>query len=158
MRKVSGNSNASMFRNYKESVDNLVRNDQGFLFMSKIRGTPAYWKRFQSEVLAMVKQLGCPSFFLTHSCADLKWNDLLEVIFKSRNLQMAAEEIAGMDYFTRCKFLNDNPVAVVRHFQYRVEVFFIEVILISDPLSNVKYYAIRVEFQVRGSLHIHSFL
>ena len=117
MRKVSGNLNASMFRHYKESVDNLVRNDQGFLFMSKIRGTPAYWKRFQSEVLAMVKQLGCPSFFLTLSCADLKWNDLVEVILKSRNLQMAAEEIAGMDYFTRCKFLNDNPVTVVRHFQ-----------------------------------------
>ena len=39
MRKVSGNLNASMFRHYKESVDNLVGNDQGFLFMSKIRGT-----------------------------------------------------------------------------------------------------------------------
>ena len=71
---------------------------------------------------------------------------------------MAAEEIAGMDYFTRCKFLNDNPVTVVRRFQYRVEVFFREVILISGLLSNLKYYAIRVEFQVRGSPHIHSFL
>ena len=158
MRKVSRNLNASMFRNYKESVDNLVRNDQGFLFMSKIRGTPAYWKRFQCEVLAMVKQLRCPSFFFTLSCADLKWNDVVEVILKSRNLQMAAEEIAGRDYFTRCKFLNDNPVTVVRHFQYRVEVFFREVILNSGPLSNVKHYAIRAEFQVRGSPHIHSFL
>ena len=85
MRKVSGNINASMVRNYKESVDNLVRNDQGFLFTSKIRGTPANWKRFQSEVLAMLKQLGCPSFFLTLSSADLKWNELVEVILKSRN-------------------------------------------------------------------------
>ena len=79
MRKVSGNLNASMFTNCKESVDNLVRNDQEFLFMSKIRGTPAYWKRFQSETLAMVKQLGCPSFFSTLSCADLKWNDLVKL-------------------------------------------------------------------------------
>ena len=71
---------------------------------------------------------------------------------------MATEEIAGMDYFTRCKFLNDNPVTVVRRFQYRVEVFFRELILISGLLSNLKYYAIRVEFQVRGSPHIHSFL
>ena len=104
IRKVSGNLNASMFRNYKESVNNLVRHDKGVLLMSKIRGTSAYWKRFQSKVLAMVKQLGCPSFFLTLSCADLKWNDFVEVILKSRNLQMAVEEIAGMDYFTRCKF------------------------------------------------------
>ena len=28
----------------------------------------------------------------------------------------------------------------------------------SGPLSNVKYYAIRVGFQVTGSPHIHSFL
>ena len=125
--------------------------------MSKIRGTRAYWKRFQSKVLEMVKQLESPSFFLTFSCADLKWNDLVEVILKSRNLQMAAEEIAGMNYFTRCKFLNDNPVTVLRHFQYRVEVFFREVILISGPLSNVKYYAVRVDFRIRGSPHIHSF-
>ena len=46
-----------MFRNYKGFVDNSVRNEQGFLFMGKIKGTPAYWKRFQ--VLAVVKQLGC---------------------------------------------------------------------------------------------------
>ena len=72
--------------------------------MSKIRGTPAYWKRFQSEVLAMVKQLGCPSFFLTLSCADLRWNDLVEVILKSRHLQMTAEEIAGMDYLLDASF------------------------------------------------------
>ena len=71
---------------------------------------------------------------------------------------MAAEKIAGMDSFTRCKFLNDNPVTVVRYFQYWVEVFFREVILISGPLSNVRYYTIRVEFQVRQSPHIHSFL
>ena len=135
MRKVSGNLNASIFRNSKEPVDNLVRNDQGFLFMSTIRGTLAYWKRFQPEVLAMVKQLGYLTFFLTLSCADLKWNDLVEVILKSRNLQMATEEIAGIDYFIRCKFLNENRVTVVRHFQYRVEVFFREVILISGPID-----------------------
>ena len=106
----------------------------------------------------MVKQLGCPSFFLTLSCADLRWNDLVEVILKTRNLKMTAEEIKAMDYFKRCKFLNDNPVTVLRHFEHRVEVFFREVILISGPLSNVNYYAIRVEFQVRGSPHVHSCL
>lgn len=49
MRKMSGNLNVSAFRNCRESVDQFVRNDQGFLFASKIRGTPAYWKKIQSE-------------------------------------------------------------------------------------------------------------
>ena len=32
-------------------------------FMSAIKGTPAYWKKFLHEILAMVKQLGIPTFF-----------------------------------------------------------------------------------------------
>ena len=32
--------------------------------MNQIRGTPAYWKTIQSEVLAMVKQLGWSTSFL----------------------------------------------------------------------------------------------
>ena len=50
-----------------------------------------------------------------------------------------------------------NPVVLARHFQYRVEVFF-KVIIIDGPLGKVKYHAVRVEFQVRGSPHINSFL
>ena len=46
---------------------------------------------------------------------------------------------------------------LARHFQYRVEVFFKEIV-VNGPLGKVTYYAIRVEFQVRGSPHIHSFL
>lgn len=49
MRKMSGNLNVPAFRNYRKSVDQFVRNDQRFLFASKIRGTPAYWKKIQSE-------------------------------------------------------------------------------------------------------------
>ena len=50
-----------------------------------------------------------------------------------------------------------NPVLVVRHFQFRVEVFYKEIIL-DGPLGKTNYYVIRVEFQVRGSPHIHSFI
>ena len=43
------------------------------------------------------------------------------------------------------------------HFQYRVEIF-LKVIVLNGPLGKTSYYAIRVEFQVRGSPHIHSFI
>ena len=62
MKKVTGQLTAGMFANYGESVKGFASNDQGFLFMNQIKGTPAYWKKFQREVLAMVKQLGCPTF------------------------------------------------------------------------------------------------
>ena len=40
-----------------------------------------------------------------------------------------------------------------------IHFFFLKIPLIStSPLSKVKYFAIRIEFQVGGSLHAHSFL
>ena len=35
---------------------------------------------------------------------------------------------------------------------------FFKVVVIDGPLGKVKYHPIRIEFQVRGSPHVHSFL
>ena len=125
--------------------------------MSAIKGTPAYWEKNLFQVLAMVKQLGLPTYFMTLSCADLRWNELPTIISRLNGLNLSEEEILQMDYRTRCDVLNSNPVLLARHFQYRVEVFFREIV-VDGPLGKVTYHAIRVEFQVRGSPHIHSFL
>ena len=56
-----------------------------------------------------------------------------------------------MTYFTRCNLLNKNPV--------KIAVFYKRTIRLSTgPLGKVKYYARRVEFQLRDSPNIHSFL
>ena len=44
---------------------------------------------------------------------------------------------------------------MARHFQYfKVEVFFKEIVL-GGPLGKTKYHDICIEFQERGSLHVH---
>ena len=126
--------------------------------MNKIKRSPAYWKRFQFEVLAMIRQLGCPTFYLTLSCADLHWPELFSIISKIDKKPLSMEEINQLNYFERCKMLNENPLFVARHFQHRVELLFAEVLIGSDLLGVLTYYAIRVEYQFRGSLHMHSFL
>ena len=110
-----------------------------------------------SDVLAMVKQLGIPSFFMTLSCADLRWNELPAIISKLKGKELSEEEIAEMTYFERCELLNSNPVLLARHFQYRVEVFYKEIV-INGPLGKLKYHVIRIEFQFRGSPHSHCLL
>ena len=159
MKKVSSNSlTAGMLsNNFSETIKSFIAKDEGFNFMNPIKGTPAYWKRFLFEVLAMVRQLGLPTYFMTLSCADLRWNELVSIISKLNGENLTDEQINNLTYFERCNYLNSNPVLLARHFQYRVEVFFKEII-VNGPLGKVKYYAIRVEFQVRGSPHIHSFL
>ena len=62
-----------------------------------------------------------------------------------------------MSYHERCDILNKNSVLTVRHFQYRVEMFF-KIIVLDELLGKSQYDAIRVEFRVRGSPHIHYFI
>lgn len=159
MQKVCSNQlTAGMLsRNFTDTVRSFIVNDQAYNFMSNIKGTPAYWKNFLFEVLAMVKQLGLPTFFMTLSCADLRWPEIPSIISKLSGTQITDKEILEMSYLDKCRLLNSNPVLLARHFQYRVEVFFKEII-VDGPLGKVKYHAIRAEFQVRGSPHIHSFL
>ena len=159
MQKVCSNQlTAGMLTgNFKETVQSFVANNEAYSFMSTIKGTPAYWKKFLFEVLAMVKQLGLPTYFMTLSCADLRWAELPSIISKLNGSEKSYEEISQIDYLERCNILNSNPVLLARHFQYRVELFF-RLIVVNGPLGKVNYYAIRVEFQVRGSPHIHSFL
>ena len=97
------------------------------------------------------------NFFMTLSSADLKWNELVSIINKLNKQRLSQEDIRNLANHHRCQLLNSNPIIVARHFQYRVEVFFKEII-IDDPLGKTKYYAIHVEFQVRGSPHVHCFL
>ena len=125
--------------------------------MSSIKGTPAYLKKILHQVLAMVKQLGTPTFFLTLSCSELRWNELISIIFKLNVIDIADEDIDRLSYHERCDTLNKNPILVVRHFQYRAEMFF-KVIVLDGPLGKTRYYAFRVEFRVRGTPHMHSFI
>ena len=79
------------------------------------------------------------------------------ILSKLYNLNLTDDQIQNMNYEDRCRYLNMNPVFVARHFQYRVETFFKE-ILLNGSLGKVKYHVIRVEFQVRGSPHVHVFI
>ena len=71
----------------------------------------------------MVKQLGLPTFFMTLSCADLRWAELPSIISRLNGSNKSDEGISQMDYLERCNILNSNPVLLARHFQYRVELF-----------------------------------
>jgi len=68
-------------------------------------------------------------------------------------------DCSKIDYFKKCEILNTNPVLTARHFQFRVKTFFKEIIVNKNsPLGAVVNYVIKVEFQFRGSPHIHSFI
>ena len=60
--------------------------------------------------------------------------------------------MTSSSYQECCKLHKDNPFLVARHFYFHVQVFFNEVVL-----EKTKYYALPIEFQERGSPHVHAF-
>ena len=125
-------------KKFKETVNQFIVRDKAYSSMNAIKGTPVYWKKLDEadEVLAVVKQLGIPTFFLTLSCADLRWNELISIISKLNGLNISEEDVDQMSYHEKCDTLNKNSVLVVRHFQYRVELFF-KTIILDGPLKKV---------------------
>ena len=91
------------------------------------------------------------------SCADLRWDKLISIIFKLNRVDISDEKVDEMSYHERCETLKKNLVLIARYFQYRVNMFF-KIIVLDGPLGKTQYYAIRVEFQVRGSPNIRCFI
>ena len=160
MKKIHGQPlTASSIRSDRESLQNVISKDQAYLFMREIPGSPPYWQKFMYEVVAMVKQLGIPTWFMTLSRADLRWPELLQIIARSKGTNKSDERVEALSYNERCSMLNPNPVIVAKHFQYRVETFFKEVLMSNaNPIGNIVYCALRIEFQIRGSPHLHALI
>ena len=70
------------------------------------------------EVVAMVKQLGIPTWFMTLSCADLRWPELFQIISRTQGKDITDEEVGALLYDDKCKMLNLNPVIVAKHSAY----------------------------------------
>ena len=107
--------------------------------------------------MAIVKQLGLPTFLITLSSADLQLNKLRLTIAELRGEVLSEDSINEIDFFERCRYLNLNPLLFARHFQYRVHNFS-KIKVLNGPFDKVKYQAIRVELEVRRNPHIHSFI
>ena len=72
---------------FKGKNERFVSRDKTFSFMSSVKGTPAYWKQFLLDVLAMVKRLEISTSFLTLSYANL-WEELSYIICKLNNVRL----------------------------------------------------------------------
>ena len=141
LKNVHGqNVTASQVRTNTQILQNLISQDQAYLFLRQIPGSPPYWQKFMYEVVAMVKQLGIPTWFMTLSCADLRWPELFQIIARTNGKNITTEEVEALSYDEKCRLLNLNPVIVAKHFQYRVETFFTETLLTNaNPIGKIIY-------------------
>lgn len=157
LRKGKGTKNKievgpEMVRDEKV-LRNLLQHDEGYRFLKPIHGSPPYWQGVQKDLFAMIRQLGIPTWFCSFSSADMRWENLLESILKQEGRH---EKVDALDWSERCTLLRQNPVLAARMFDFRWHKFLAHVIMSPcHPIGKVVDYFYRIEFQQRGSPHVH---
>ncbi|CAH1645622.1 unnamed protein product [Spodoptera littoralis] len=124
--------------------------------MAKIENWPpaSYWHKCCSELIAMVRTLGAPTWFMTFSCNDLNWRDMINalLIADGRN----TNEAESLSFPDRLALVQKHPVDVSRQFTIRVNALMRFLKSNPDVLGGpVVDFWYRIEFQNRGSPHLH---
>ncbi|RXN36713.1 replicase helicase endonuclease [Labeo rohita] len=134
-------------------VERLVHSRDATRFMQPLRGTPSYWEKTLRDLQAMIRQLGTPTFFCTFSAAEMRWPEVITAIKAQQGEEV---DFSELDWTTKCEILRSNPVTVMRMFEKRVDALMTHLLLSpAQPIGEVEDYFYRVEFQARGSPHIH---
>ena len=138
-------------------IDNYLKRDEGYYLFKQIRNSPAYLETKKKDVFAMIRQLGLPTWFMSLSSADTRWTDLLKMLAcLNEHVQYSDKQIDELTWEQKIKLVQADPVTCSRYFDHRVHEF-INSVLKSEhkPIGKITDYFYRVEFQQRGSPHIH---
>ena len=150
--------NAGIAKN-ADHLHQLIQKDHAFKFLKNVRGSPAYFQQTFYDLLAMIRQLDIPTWFLTLSAADMKWPDVIQCIAYQYGQTFTEDQVRNMTFQEKSKWLRSNPVTAACHFHYRLNTFFQKFLKsCTNPLGKLTDYAIRIEFQARGSPHAHTLL
>ena len=140
----------------QSTLDKMVLLDEGYYIFRQLRNSPAYLASKKKDVFAMIRQLGLPTWFMSLSSADTRWSFLLKALSQLDGINLSDEEVAKLSWNEKTKLVQKDPITCSRIFDERVRKF-IQIFLKSshDPIGHVTDYFYRVEFQQRGSPHIH---
>lgn len=129
---------------------------RNFVF-KQLRSSPSYLETRKKDVFAMIRQLGLPTWFMSFSAADTRWNDLIRALgILNDGKQYTDSEIQSMTWTEKSKLVQKNPITCTRYFDHRFRTF-LNTVLKSDhhPIGKIKDFFCRVEFQQWGSPHVH---
>lgn len=138
-------------------VDDIAVHSEGFRVLRKIRGSPPYWESTKKDVFAMIRQLGVPTWFCSFSAAETRWAPLLKCLCKLvQKRDLTDDEVALLNWKEKSDLIKSDPVTCARYFDYRIQCF-LNTVLKNDshPVGEIIDYFGRIEFQQRGSPHIH---
>ncbi|KAL3257229.1 hypothetical protein MRX96_017076 [Rhipicephalus microplus] len=136
--------------------------DRDLAFMRGVPNTVQYWQDRRSELFATIRQLGKPHAFLTMSASEVHWERLLETLERLRvGPDGTPRPMSEMMAWERVELVNEDPVACA---MYINRIFDVIMNVLADRNCSpfrpyvIRHYFKRVEFQQRGSPHVHVIL
>ena len=159
LRKCKGNNRNLTAGHLKQegALERLVHLDEGYKFLRALRGSPPYFERAKKYIFAMIRQLGPATLFCSFSSAGTKWIHLLKILGKLVDAKEYSDsELENLNWEEKSRLIQSDPVTCAQHFDYQFNQF-LRYFLMSNaaPLGKVADWFYRVEYQQRGSPHIH---
>ena len=140
-------------------VSDIVFKDIGYKFLNTVRGSPPYFQAVAKDLFAMIRQLGPATFFTSFSAAETRWKHLLKILGKVVDgVDYSDENVDNLTWVEKCRLIQSDPATCARHFDRQVQLLFRFLKDGVEPLGPLVDYFYRVEFQQRGSPHIHCLL
>ena len=97
--------------------EDLTRYNRSYQVFKTMRGTSMYYEEAKKNVMAVLRQNGSPSLFLTLSCAEYSWEGLLHEILETvKGRKVTPHEINQLTIQQRNKLISENVVQSTLHF------------------------------------------
>jgi hypothetical protein len=95
--------------------------------------------------------------FCSFSSAETKWINLLRILGKLiDHKDYSDDELDNLTWEEKCRLIQSDPVTCARHFDYQFNTFLKDFLKNElAPLGKIKDWFYMVEYQQRGSPHIH---
>ena len=146
-----------------ELKDRIRAGDMRFVnhltyYNKRIKGSAPYWFQKRSEVYAWInehiqQQNGAPTFFITLSCAEYFWADVIDLLrdrFTHAGLDPRDCHVGSPKLI---QIVNDYTIVIQEYFQRRTEIWLDTV---GKLIFDIKHYWARYEFAPgRGQIHCH---
>lgn len=148
----------------EELKESIRKGDLRFInrltyFNKRVKGSTPYWFQKRNEVYTWInhhveKGHGPPMFFITLTCAEYYWHDLIQLLrdrMEKANDKKSKECYVGSPKLT--EILNDYSIVVQEYFQLRFQAW---MDTCGRLIFGIEHWWGRFEFTPgRGQIHIH---
>lgn len=159
LRKCKVNSRSLNAGHIKQegTLERLIHHDEGYKFLTALCGSPSYFEKAEKDLFAMMRQLGPASLFSSFLSAETRWTHLLRILGQVVDLkQYTDDELENLNWEEKCRLIQSDPVTCARHFDFQIRQFLRNFLLSpASPVGSISDWFYRVEYEQRGSPHMH---